>query len=83
MDSTEARLVRCFQTVFPDLQTGGVPEATVDSVPGWDSVATVTLINVVEEEFGLEIGLEDVERMVSFPEFLEYLRSRQSFAAAG
>ena len=83
MDNTETRLVRCFQTVFPDLQAGLVPEATVDSVPGWDSVATVTLINVVEEEFGLEIGLEDVERMVSFPEFLEYLRSRQPFAAVG
>ena len=32
----------------------------------WDSIATVTLITLIEEEFDIEVEAEDLERLVSF-----------------
>ena len=78
MDSAELRLVQCFQVVFPDLTHEEILTATTSTAAAWDSVATVTLINVVEEEFGVSIGLEDVEHMVSFDQFLAYLRTTEA-----
>ena len=75
MDNVKARLIRCFQVVFPDLPEKDIPQATSVSVKAWDSVATVTLISMVEEEFGLQIDLDDVEQMGSFEGFLKYLQA--------
>jgi acyl carrier protein len=76
MDNVEDRLARCFATLFPDLNQPEIRRASIDSVAGWDSVATVTLINLVEEEFGVQVGLEDVEELLSFEEFRAYLEER-------
>jgi acyl carrier protein len=76
MDNREVRLTRCFATLFPDLTPPEVRLASMSSVAAWDSVATVTLINLVEEEFGIQVGLEEVEQLVSFQEFLRYLQER-------
>jgi acyl carrier protein len=38
-------------------------------------LATVTLIGVVEEEFGIRIDLEDVEELVSFEGVLKHLQT--------
>jgi len=76
MDNIEARLIRSFAVIFPELEEAHIREASMDNVASWDSVATVTLINVVEEEFGIRIPLEEVEHISSFPQFLSYLQSR-------
>ena len=71
MDSATTRMVRCFQAVFPDLNETEIRQATAVSVSTWDSVATVTLVSVVEEEFGIEISLDDVEQVMSFNALLK------------
>ncbi len=76
MDHVEDRLARCFGALFPDLELPEIRRASIDSVAGWDSVATVTLINLVEEEFGVQVGLEDVAELMSFEEFRAYLEER-------
>jgi acyl carrier protein len=35
------------------------PQSCADDVPGWDSVAQVTLIMRLEDEFGVEIDVAD------------------------
>ena len=82
MDEREVRLKRCFQVIFPDLTEERIGEASKSNVAEWDSVAMVTLINVVEEEFGIQIDLSDVEQLLSFREFLSYLTTRHSQAGA-
>ena len=52
MPEIRERLIHCFQAVFPDLSESEAAHATAQGVAGWDSVATVTLTAVVEEEFG-------------------------------
>jgi len=76
-DDLDARLIRCFTVIFPELDAKEALRATMESTSGWDSVATVTLVNVVEEEFGIQIDLDDIEHMVSFEQFRDYLRSRE------
>jgi acyl carrier protein len=77
MDNVEARLLRCFSVIFPEVKENDLRNASMENVEDWDSVATVTLINVVEEEFDIQIALEDVEDMMSFRLFLNYLKSRK------
>ncbi len=60
MDSAEQRLVRAFETVFPDLPAERVRTASQDTVETWDSVAAITLINVIEEEFEIQMDFDDV-----------------------
>lgn len=74
MDNLEHRLVRCFSSVFPDLNEDQIRNASVDSVPAWHSLASVTLISVVQEEFGVQVGLTDLPNLVSFSAVQDYVQ---------
>ena len=74
MDDMEKRLTACFSAVLPDLAPEEISRASATSVESWDSVATVTLVAVVEEEFGISIDEEAPERFDSFKNILTYLQ---------
>jgi len=78
MDDLEQRLIRSFQTIFPELDDKQIRHASNTSVAAWDSVATVTLVNVVEEEFGIQIDIEAAPELTSFDRFLAYMRGRSN-----
>jgi acyl carrier protein len=69
----QSRLSRCFETVFPDLPAGQIPQARQSSMENWDSVASITLINVIEEEFQTSIDFERIPELTSFTSICEYL----------
>lgn len=73
MDEMEKRLAACFSTVLPELGPEEIPEASATTVASWDSVASVTLIAVVEEEFGITIDDEEPGKFDSFRNILAYL----------
>jgi len=74
MDNLEHRLVRCFSSVFPELSEDQIRNASVDSVADWHSLASVTLISVVQEEFGAQVGLTDLPNLVSFSAVQNYVQ---------
>jgi len=74
MDNLDNRLVRCFSSVFPDLNEDQIRNASVDSVAAWHSLASVTLIAVLQEEFGLQVNLADLPNLVSFSAVQNYVR---------
>jgi acyl carrier protein len=74
MDDTQASLVKCFSAVFPSLSREDVLQASTANVKAWDSVASVTLFAMIEEEYGIEVDVEDLAEMVSFERILAYLR---------
>lgn len=82
MDNVEQRLETVFATVFPDLPPREIKSASQDSVQAWDSVAAITLINLIEEEFEIEMDFDQVADLTSFSAILEYLKGRLSPAAA-
>ena len=53
-----------------------VPEANLLDDLGADSLDIVELVMALEEEFGIEVPDEDVERMKTINDIVEYLRSR-------
>jgi acyl carrier protein len=77
MDENESRLAECFLAVFPDLPTDVIVHASSTSIQNWDSVATVTLLAVVEEEFGINIDVKDLARFDSFNGILIFLQESQ------
>jgi acyl carrier protein len=81
MDNLEQRLENVFAIVFPDLPPGQITTASQDSVEAWDSVAAITFVNLIEEEFGIEMDFEDVADLTSFAKILEYLKGRLSYIA--
>ena len=73
MDNLESRLVNCFSSVFPDLSEEQIRNASVESVPEWNSLAAVTLVAVLQEEFSLQVNLADLPRLVSFAAVKTYV----------
>jgi acyl carrier protein len=80
MDETRQRLTNCFQVVFPDMPQEQIPTASTASVANWDSVAAITLMNVIEDEFGMEMDLDDLADLDSFEKLQAYLQKRQQVA---
>ena len=76
MREPHARLTACFAAVFPDLPAAEIPHATPVTVAAWDSIANVTLLAVVEEEFGITVDPDDLERLTSFEALLDYVAVR-------
>jgi acyl carrier protein len=74
----EHRLVRCFSSVFPDLSEEQIRSASIESVPGWHSLASVTLVSVVQEEFGVQVSLGDLPNLVSFSAVQNYVQHHLS-----
>lgn len=70
---TETRLIVCFAAVFPELGEADIRGATQETVEKWDSLAALTLMNVVIEEFGVAIDLEEVAELSSFGAYRDYL----------
>ena len=73
MSDSRSRLLHCSSVVFPELPEEELLHSSVDSVGDWDSLASVNLYSLVEEEFSVEIKLEDLENLLSFELILEYI----------
>jgi acyl carrier protein len=80
MDDTRQKLISCFQVVFPDMPADEIPGASTATVANWDSVAAITMMNVLEDEFRLEMDLDDLADLDSFEKIHVYLLKRQQVA---
>lgn len=83
MSDLEPRLQQCFITVFPDLALNEVTGAVLDATPQWDSLATVILVTVLEEEFAISIDPVDFSKLTSYRSIAEYLQWRTRIAPLG
>ncbi len=81
--STEiaSRLEDCLAVVFPHVPRKQLSRASVSSVSQWDSLATLTLVGVIEETFGIQIPPDDLGEFLSFELIQDYL-SRPAMRAA-
>jgi acyl carrier protein len=78
MNHLEEQLSRCFAAIFPDLPEAEIRNASMEKVSGWDSIATINLVGVIEEEFQIDIDPADVEEIASFESAASLLRARSS-----
>ena len=61
MTNISSRVSQCFLNVFPDLPAADLPRASQAALPQWDSVAHVTLLSAISEEFQIELDDESFE----------------------
>jgi len=73
MTELRQRLLNCFATLFPGNSQDRLIADTPDSIEGWDSTNHFLLLQIVEEEFGLQISEESGGQLLSFGEFEAYL----------
>lgn len=81
MNDVSTRLTKCFSAVFPELTPDEIPMADLHSVPKWDSLATITLLALIEEEFDLRLDPGELENLVSYESILTFLRLREKHAS--
>lgn len=80
MDNIKERVTRCFHNVFPDLPEVEIERASTVSLASWDSIAQVTLLTAIAEEFGQAFELEDFEELVSYQLIVAHLEARARHA---
>jgi acyl carrier protein len=75
MDEQTKRLLTCFRTVFGDLPDAELLGASTATLAKWDSVASITLVNVIEEEFQMQFDYDLIEDLTSFDAVAKYVKS--------
>jgi len=78
MDEVVTRLENCFRVVFPQLPAAEILAASQHSVAAWDSLAAITLVSVIEEEFGIEMDLDAIAEFDSFPRIRNYVHGKMN-----
>jgi acyl carrier protein len=83
LDANDDRLMRCFASTFPSASRDEIRSATLEAMPGWDSLRGVTLLAVLDEEFGLQIDLDQLLELGTFGALNRYLTERGTPSKAG
>jgi len=78
MNDIQNRVSRCFANVFPDLPDSELPKVSMASLARWDSIAQVTLLAAVAEEFSIDFTAEDFEELTSFALITDYVTAKVS-----
>ena len=76
MPDIPSRVSHCFLTVFPDLADDDVARASQAALPQWDSVAHITLLSALSEEFQLDLDDESFETLTSYLLIVDFVESQ-------
>lgn len=68
------RLIKCFSVVFPELTEKEILRIALNGPGNWDSLSWVTLLAVIEEEFGINLDVGGLENRPAFGAVLEQIR---------
>ena len=70
------RLIHCFHLVFPEIAARSIPAVSLENTPRWDSLASVQLIALIEDEFNATVPLDEYGNLNSFEQFHDYLQRK-------
>jgi acyl carrier protein len=72
----ESRVAESFSVVFPTRAREEILTARRESFEEWDSLAGITLVALLSEQFQIEIDLMDLEELDSFESIVGYVDER-------
>lgn len=78
MSDLDDRLVRCILSAFPTQTEEEGRVAKMELLMNADSLAAVTLVALIDEEFGVDIDLEGLLNLGSFEALQQFLASKLS-----
>lgn len=73
MSEVRESLRDCFRTAFPAVAPNALETLAPETDPAWDSLATLTLVMLVEERFGVRIPTDEIPQLLSFDAMAGYL----------
>jgi acyl carrier protein len=73
MSNVSERLTKVFAAIFPELTPEEIAIASPSSVASWNSLATINIVSLVEEEFEIDIPPDRFEDMGSIELILDFL----------
>ncbi len=76
MAQLDDRLAHCFSCVFPALTEEEIRTADVARLTEIDSLAGVTLVSLIGEEFGVDVDFENLLELGTFQGVKNYLREQ-------
>jgi acyl carrier protein len=79
MTQLDSRLIRCFSSLFPTLTEDEVRLVDVAYIAELDSLAGVTLVALINDEFGVDIDLEGMLELGSFQGVRRYLVEKRPY----
>jgi len=82
MNDVDDRLMRCFASALPSSTREEIRTAKFDDMAGWDSLRGVTLLAVLDEEFGVQLDLAELLELETFDSVKRYLLQRASLSQA-
>ena len=72
------KLQPIFQDIFEDDELSITAESNADTVEGWDSLAHITLIFAIEQEFEIKFALGELEAMKNVGDMVELMQIKLS-----
>jgi acyl carrier protein len=80
MTSLDQQLIAVLQEFFHRDAFEFPPDTFLKDLPGWDSIAHVKLMRILETEFNVRFSVRDMVRMTTIDEIRRILESRLSNA---
>ena len=72
------KLQPIFQDIFEDDELLITAESNADTVKDWDSLAHITLIYAIEQEFEIKFALGELEAMKNVGDMVELMQIKLS-----
>lgn len=66
-----------FRDILDDENLCLSEESSPETVEGWDSIVNVNIIIAVESEFGIKLGIDDIQRVKTVGDILSIINSVQ------
>ncbi|HYZ75239.1 MAG TPA: acyl carrier protein [Chthoniobacterales bacterium] len=79
MTEVDDRLVRCFSSIFPASTDEEIRAIDLERFGDMDSLAGVTLVAVIEQEFGVALELEELLALRSFDAVQRYVNEQHRY----
>ena len=78
MSNILEKLQPIFQDIFEDDELSITAESNANTVEGWDSLAHITLIFTIEQEFEIKFALGELEAMKNVGDMVELMQTKLS-----
>jgi len=72
------KLQPIFQDVFDRSDLVVTRDSSAESVDGWDSLAHITLINAIEQEFKVDFALGELESLKNVGEMVDLIERKRA-----
>jgi acyl carrier protein len=72
------RLTDVFRDVFDNSDLEISPDTVIKDIQGWDSLVHVTLMAAVQDEFGIRYSIDDIVKMKTAGDILDFIDGRRS-----